>query len=141
MLRQNKGHIVTIASTASYAGIGGITDYNGTKAAILAFHEGLNQELKHHYKAPNVITTSIHPHWVRTPLLAPLEEELKRRGDEITEPTEVADVVMQRIESCSGGQVFLPSNMQTASWLRSVPNWIQEVARDGVTQTIQNTVG
>lgn len=40
MIAKNKGHIVTIASTASYAGIGGMVDYTATKAGVLAFHEG-----------------------------------------------------------------------------------------------------
>jgi short-subunit dehydrogenase len=40
MITKNKGHIVTIASTASYAGVGGMVDYTATKAGVLAFHEG-----------------------------------------------------------------------------------------------------
>jgi all-trans-retinol dehydrogenase (NAD+) len=39
MLRHNKGHIVTIASTASFVGVAGLADYTATKAAILSFHE------------------------------------------------------------------------------------------------------
>lgn len=42
MLRNNKGHIVTIASTASFVGVAGMGDYTATKAAILAFHECLS---------------------------------------------------------------------------------------------------
>jgi NAD(P)-dependent dehydrogenase (short-subunit alcohol dehydrogenase family) len=41
MLRHNKGHIVTIASTASFVGVAGLADYTATKAAILSFHEGM----------------------------------------------------------------------------------------------------
>ena len=40
MLRHNKGHVVTIASTASFIGVAGLADYAATKAAILSFHEG-----------------------------------------------------------------------------------------------------
>ncbi|CAO2648488.1 Nn.00g077550.m01.CDS01 [Neocucurbitaria sp. VM-36] len=136
MIAQNKGHIVTIASTASYVGVAGLADYTATKAAILAFHETLAQELKHHYKAPNVLTTSIHPNWVRTPLLGPVEQELKDRGAVILEPKDVADAVVARIESCSGGQVFLPASIARISLLRGLPNWVQESVRDGVSRTI-----
>jgi short-subunit dehydrogenase len=41
MITKNKGHIITIASTASYAGVGGMVDYTATKAGVLAFHEGM----------------------------------------------------------------------------------------------------
>jgi len=41
MLKQNKGHIVTVASTASYSGVAGVADYTATKAAVLSFHEGM----------------------------------------------------------------------------------------------------
>lgn len=41
MLRHNKGHIVTIASTASFIGVAGLADYTATKAAILSFHESM----------------------------------------------------------------------------------------------------
>lgn len=40
MLRHNKGHIVTVASTASFVSVGGLADYCATKAAILSYHEG-----------------------------------------------------------------------------------------------------
>ena len=40
MIAQNKGHVVTVASGASYVGVAGMADYTATKAAILSFHEG-----------------------------------------------------------------------------------------------------
>lgn len=40
MIAQNKGHIVTVASAASYVSVAGMADYCATKGAVLAFHEG-----------------------------------------------------------------------------------------------------
>jgi short-subunit dehydrogenase len=140
MLRHNKGHIVTIASTASFVGVAGLADYTATKAAILSFHEALNQELKLHYNSPNILTTSIHPNWVRTPLLAPVEQELRKRGSPIIEPTVVADAIVGQIMSCSGGQVFLPASVTKAALLRGLPNWVQESVRSDVSKTIQSSV-
>lgn len=57
MVTQNHGHIVTLASMASFMVQASNVDYACTKAATLAFHEGLNQELKLLYKAPAVRTT------------------------------------------------------------------------------------
>lgn len=60
MVKQNHGHIVTVASMASFVTQGKNVSYACTKAAALAFHEGLAQELKHRYNAPKVRTTYVH---------------------------------------------------------------------------------
>lgn len=40
MIKQNKGHVVTVASMASYVAVAGMIDYAATKAAVLSLHEG-----------------------------------------------------------------------------------------------------
>lgn len=151
MMEKNKGHIVTVASTASYLGLAGITDYCGTKAAVLAFHEGilaplclprarhshiagLNAELKHKYKVPNVLTTSIHPVWVRTPLIAPFEKTLRAAGSPMIDAHVVSDAIADQIFKCSGAQVFLPSRVGRVSAVRGWPNWMQEAFRGMVSK-------
>lgn len=54
MVKKNHGHVVTMASMASFVTIAGNIDYSCSKVASLAFHEGLRQELKHRYNARNV---------------------------------------------------------------------------------------
>jgi len=39
MLEERKGHIVTLASMASYTGTASLADYSATKAALLGLHE------------------------------------------------------------------------------------------------------
>ncbi|KAM5341189.1 hypothetical protein ACJ41O_015298 [Fusarium nematophilum] len=56
MIDQNHGHVVTVASMASYVTVASNVDYSCSKAAALSFHEGLRQELKHTYKADRVRT-------------------------------------------------------------------------------------
>ncbi|KAH7117949.1 dehydrogenase/reductase SDR family member 8 precursor [Dendryphion nanum] len=128
MIDVNKGHIVTVASVASYLGVGGMADYCSTKAGVLSFHEALNQELKYHYKAPNVLTTSVHPNWVRTPLIKPFEKGIK---GPIINPQQVADAIVAQIVKVEGGQLFLPRTAKLASWYRGAPNWVQELVRSG----------
>jgi hypothetical protein len=43
MIRKNKGHIVGLASMASFVAPPGIVDYAATKSAVMAFHEGERQ--------------------------------------------------------------------------------------------------
>ena len=57
MVERNHGHVVTIASMASFYVVAGIVEYACSKAAALAFHEGLTQEVKHRYNAPGIRTT------------------------------------------------------------------------------------
>ncbi|GMK56153.1 hypothetical protein CspeluHIS016_0212090 [Cutaneotrichosporon spelunceum] len=66
MVKKNKGHIVTVASVASFVALSGGADYSCTKASALAFHEALAAELKAIYKAPNVLATVIDPNFVAT---------------------------------------------------------------------------
>lgn len=46
MIRQKRGHIVTIASVTGMVGIYGCTDYSATKFACIGLHESLYCELK-----------------------------------------------------------------------------------------------
>lgn len=57
MVQHDHGHIVTVASMASFMVHASNIDYWCTKAAALALHEGLNEELRHIYKAKRVRTT------------------------------------------------------------------------------------
>ncbi|KAE8355872.1 hypothetical protein BDV28DRAFT_128039 [Aspergillus coremiiformis] len=56
MIKHNHGHVVTIASMASFVALGEMVEYCCSKASALAFHEGLGQELRVQYKAPKVRT-------------------------------------------------------------------------------------
>lgn len=46
MIRQKRGHIVTIASATGMIGTYGCTDYGATKSACIGLHESLDCELK-----------------------------------------------------------------------------------------------
>lgn len=133
MIRADKGHIVSVASVASFLGVGGMSDYCSTKAGVLSFHESLNQELKYHYKAPNVLTTSVHPLWVKTPLIKDFQHGIK---GPLMDPQLVADDIVNQIIKAEGGQLFLPRMIKASSLYRGIPNWIQELARAGPSKDV-----
>lgn len=56
MIAKNHGSIVTVASMAGYVCAPNMVDYASSKAAALAFHEGLTAELATVYKAKRVRT-------------------------------------------------------------------------------------
>jgi short-subunit dehydrogenase len=57
MAKRNHGHIVTMASASSFISTTQLVTYASTKAAIMAFHEGVAQELRMRYNARRVRTT------------------------------------------------------------------------------------
>lgn len=59
MIKNDHGHIVNIASLASFVALGEMADYACSKAGALAFHESLTQELKHWYGARRVRTRCV----------------------------------------------------------------------------------
>ncbi|KAI1810821.1 NAD(P)-binding protein [Poronia punctata] len=132
MIQVNKGHIVTVASLASFVALPTGADYSATKAAALAFHESLACELKHCYKAPNVLTTVVHPNFVATPLVADIAEHLIRSGVRMLNSKQIADPIVAQIKSRRGGQLILPRGATPISGIRGWPTWLQELIRDAL---------
>ncbi|PLN80385.1 hydroxysteroid 17-beta dehydrogenase 11 [Aspergillus taichungensis] len=129
MISRNHGHVITVASMASFVSLGEMVDYCCSKASALAFHEGLGQELKTWYNAPKVRTSVIHPLWVRTPMI----QQLTDAGDQFKQPVltveMVAEAVVRQIVQQKSGQVILPGRLTFISLIRAFPSWLQERAR------------
>ncbi|KAE8385265.1 hypothetical protein BDV23DRAFT_190952 [Aspergillus alliaceus] len=129
MIKQNHGHVITIASMASFAALGELVDYCCSKASALAFHEGLGQELRLWYKAPKVRTSVIHPLWVKTPMIQPLTDVGDHFKQPVLTPELVSAAVIKQILTQSSGQVILPNYLSPISLVRALPSWLQEAAR------------
>ncbi|SPO01993.1 related to a retinal short-chain dehydrogenase/reductase [Cephalotrichum gorgonifer] len=138
MISQNHGHIVNIASMASFSTQAANVDYAASKVGLLAFHEGIKQELKHVYKAPAVRATVVHPTWVQTPMIDKLLKTGKL-GRYVT-AEDVACAVVKQITSGYGAQVVVPPDMAWTSMIRGFPVWLQESLRDMVTQGLLRAI-
>lgn len=158
MIKHNHGHIVNLASLASFCVQASNVDYCCTKAAILALHEGLSQELRHVYKAPRVRTTlvglsllrsrfslvltnirSVHPSWVKTPMVAHLMEKGKLSGTVVT-PADVANRIINQLYSGYGGRLVVPENMIWTSIVRGFPGWLRESLMDLTSLELLNAI-
>ncbi|EXJ63591.1 uncharacterized protein A1O5_11352 [Cladophialophora psammophila CBS 110553] len=137
MIRKNHGHVVTIASMSSFATWAGITSYAATKAAALAFHEALAQELRARYRADKVRTTIVHPVWVRTPLSHGLVKKMAS-NQFLLEPGTVAEAVVSQVLKCEGNQLILPARLNFVPFMRGWPSWLQENARSDGAQVVQS---
>jgi all-trans-retinol dehydrogenase (NAD+) len=137
MIERKKGHIVTLASMASFVGTAGFVDYSASKVGVLALHEGLIQELKHRYDVPEIKTSIVHPYYVDTKLASPFMTSLKKQKHPIINPEIVANATVQQILTGQSGQICLPKWMGIASLARGFPWWIQEIVRDDTKHDVQ----
>ena len=132
MVEKNHGHIITVASVASFACLPGHADYGSTKASALAFHEALRSELRHIYKAPNVLTSIVHPNFVATPLLTDMKSHLTQAGVRFLTPERVAKESVAPVFARQGAQVIIPASSSIASALRGWPTWMQTIIHDAI---------
>ncbi|KAI8310687.1 Dehydrogenase RED2 [Colletotrichum sp. SAR11_59] len=96
MVKADHGHVVTVASMASFLTLASNVGYSCSKAAALSLHEGLTQELRYRYNASNVCTSIIHPMFTRTPLI----QLATVKGDfpaDLLDPEDVADAITKHI--------------------------------------------
>ena len=68
MLSRGRGHLVAISSLASYRGLPAMAGYCASKAGVNALMESLRVELRGH----GIVTTTVCPGWIRTPMTAQL---------------------------------------------------------------------
>ena len=122
MVAANHGTVVTMASIASLLTPPQMVEYCCTKAAALAFHEGLTVELATRYNAPGVRTVCVHPTWTETALTAGLKGVLPMLQVET-----VAEAVFEKImEGGSGWVTVCPDLLGWFIWsIRTWPAWMQ----------------
>lgn len=130
MIENNHGHVLTVASLASFFTPAQMVDYSASKAAALSFSEGLSQELKHRYNARGIRNSVVHPNWIKTPLTTVFNNMDHFFGRQLY-PEQVANKVVAQILSQNSGQVLIPSSLSSAASIRAIPNWLQEAVRDG----------
>ncbi|KAJ6263444.1 Dehydrogenase RED2 [Drechslerella dactyloides] len=131
MARNNHGHVVSIASLASFVNLSGLGEYTTSKHGLLALHETLRQELRHIHKAPKVRTSIINPGWTTTPMLASWEKSLQRKGTPLLTTDEVVTKIVDVILSgYSQGPVLIPGFASFVTGLRGFPIWLQKIALD-----------
>ncbi|KAH0845493.1 hypothetical protein AYO21_09591 [Fonsecaea monophora] len=127
MMAQRKGHVVSIASMASYTGCASLGDYSATKAGVLALHETLLAELhtRHASQGGHCVQASIvHPMWARTPLVGTWATQLSRSRQQVLEPVDVAAPVVRHVLRGRSGSVFVPEKFWVGTLLRALPDWV-----------------
>ncbi|GME26202.1 Short-chain dehydrogenase/reductase SDR [Neofusicoccum parvum] len=132
MLSQKKGHIVTVASMASYYSCAGLVNYCASKHAVLSLHEGLNVELRNRYgpAGKNIVTSIVHPMWAQTSIISSWEASLRRTRTKILKPTDISDKIVTQVLRGEPAQIYVPKSMSAYVGIKAWPHWLQELVRD-----------
>lgn len=125
MIAHNHGMILTVASLAGYLPVPNMVDYAASKAASIAFHEGLSAELPTLYNAPRVRTVLMCQGYTRTALF----EGFKGRA---LWPETVAESIVKAVFEGRSRVVTLPeSAWAVVPKVRGWPVWMQHLVRKG----------
>lgn len=129
MVKHNHGMVVTVASQAGYTVTPNMVDYSATKAAAIAFHEGLSAELVTRYNAPRVRTVLMTQSFVKTALIDKLTPE-DTFINPLLHPETVAEKIVEQVLTGTSGHVLVPgSTGWIAKCLRGFPLWFQHRIR------------
>ncbi|KAJ4381080.1 hypothetical protein N0V86_003427 [Didymella sp. IMI 355093] len=129
MLKQNKGHVVSIASMASFVAAPGLIDYCISKIGALYLTEGLRAECLAHYpNGRSICTTSIHPSWHQTGILKNAGKDLlDKHGIVPDPPSRVSDVVVEQVLAGRSGRICVPKDQERHIGVRNWPRWAQDI--------------
>lgn len=95
MIQKKRGHIVTIASMAAFAGIPMLADYTASKSGAFMFDESLKLEMNKSGHGNYIKTTCICPYFINTGMF---DGAKKAFPFDILEPVPVVDRIMAAIQ-------------------------------------------
>ena len=127
MIRTNHGHVMTVASAASFIMPAGGSDYGATKAGVMALHETLQVELELLYNTSGVLCSIVHPYWANTSIVSTaLSDDFRKK---IMSPGVVADKMVDKLLSGQGGSVYVPNWVGNLAFIRVLPHSLQHRIR------------
>ncbi|BEI80182.1 hypothetical protein CcaverHIS002_0107110 [Cutaneotrichosporon cavernicola] len=121
ILRARRGHIVNVSSVLGLIGVAQCSDYCASKAATVAFHQSLRNEIDYRYDASEVRTTLVLPGHILTRMftktILPSSFFLRLLTPSLT-PSEVADAIVGALGGGRANTVLrLPLFTQSARLL------------------------
>ncbi|PKI84313.1 hypothetical protein MVES1_001628 [Malassezia vespertilionis] len=140
MAKNNHGHYITVASSASFYTPPLLSAYCMSKGAALAFHEELRVELRVAYNAPRVRTSVVTPTKVRTLLGHAMNDAENSFVDPTLEPIEVASAIVNAIAEGRSHTISQPVITKLLPFVRAMPEWFRTiVAKLGETDSSLTT--
>ena len=138
MLEQNKGHIVTIASSAGMVGTSKLVDYCSSKFAAVGFDEALRAELRG--MKSKVRTTVICPFVANTGMFDGVRKRFVLLP--VLKQEKVAKKIIKAIEK-NRRRLLMPKFVYAALICKLLPVWLYDWIGDtlGVNKTMEGFIG
>ncbi|KAG0296448.1 hypothetical protein BGZ97_004531 [Linnemannia gamsii] len=143
MIKNNHGHIITVSSAMGIMAAPQIADYAASKAAVKAFHETLESEIKYVYKTPGVRTTLVCCGKIETGMFQGVKERMPFFTPTL-EPLEVVKEIMESMEKRrTYNQIMMPFYVNFVPLVSILPGWLQDLARtvSGADKAMDTFVG
>jgi all-trans-retinol dehydrogenase (NAD+) len=139
MLAHDKGHIVTIASAATFAALPRVTDYMASKFAAVGFNEALRIDLRS--QGSSVRTTCVYPYFINTGLFAGAQTRFSWLLP-ILEPEYVAERIVSAIRN-DRQRLIIPRFAVLALAMRWLPPFWFDLLMDffGINQSMEEFTG
>lgn len=125
MIKKNHGHIMTVASSASYMSLPQMAEYSTSKNAALSFHEVLAGELNARYFARKIRTSVCCPTKVRTALGDGMEDHNMPFLTPNLMPIQVGRAIVDSFDSGLSQHLIMPQFMRVLSCIRMMPDWLR----------------
>jgi len=111
MIKEKKGHIVTVSSVLGMLGVPQLSDYCASKAALISLHETLRYELDARYNCPNIRTTLVLPGHMQTSMFSTVTHpasSLYQFFFPLLQPLEVVKKIIAALDDRHSKTIYLP---------------------------------
>ncbi|KAI5476344.1 hypothetical protein MNV49_007857 [Pseudohyphozyma bogoriensis] len=128
MIKNRRGHIVTVSSVFGFAAAAQLSDYSASKHALVGLHESLRCELRYRHGDPPIRTTLLVPGRIHTPLFESLAapSPLVSFLAPTVEPHTIAKKVIAALECETSTEIYIPRYGGLLWAVRGLPSWCKE---------------
>jgi len=130
MIKEKKGHIVTMSSVLGMLGIPQLSDYCASKAALISLHETLRYELDARYKCPEIRTTLLLPGFMQTSMFSTVTyptSPLCRFFFPSLQPLEVVKKIIASLDNRHSETIHLPFYATLSPLSPLAPSFVRDL--------------
>ncbi|OMJ24077.1 Short-chain dehydrogenase/reductase 3 [Smittium culicis] len=124
MIKNRKGHIISMASILSFTSHPKAVTYCAAKAAVHSFYEGLRQELSSRPESSNIEVSVVYPSHISTGMFAGISMPKFLMLNITTE--QVAEQIAKTIDGQKGKELFIPKTGGLSLFYNICPRLIRD---------------
>jgi len=130
LLKNKRGHIVTMSSAMGMVGAAQMSDYCASKAAAISLHESLRYELDKRYKCPQIRTTLVCPGHVLTQMFKtttfPTFPMFNFLAPSI-QPVTVVKKIIAALDDQHSQRILLPFYTNFIPYIGHLPSFLRDI--------------